>query len=124
MPSFSKQSLDKLDTVDRRLYDICTEVVKDFDITILVGHRDKADQDAACAATPPRSKTPWPTSKHNSCPSKAVDVAPYPVDFNNIPKFAELNGYMQAAAAKLGHKIRWGGSFTKLRDYDHFELVD
>lgn len=121
MPTFSKQSLDKLATVDRRLYDICSEVIKDFDITILVGHRDQADQDKACSEG--KSKTPWPTSKHNSCPSHAVDIAPYPIDWNNIPKFAELNGYMQAAAARLGHKIRWGGSFTTLKDFDHWEIV-
>lgn len=126
MPSFSKQSLDKLATVDRRLYDICTEVIKNYDITILVGHRNKEDQDAACAAIPPRSKDPWPTSKHNSCPSQAVDLAPYNngIDWNDIDKFKELAGHMFTAADKLGIKIRWGGSFTTLKDYDHYELVE
>lgn len=122
MPEFSKQSLDKLATVDKRLQDICNEVIKHIDITILVGQRGKEDQDKACEEG--KSKTPWPTSKHNSCPSKAVDVAQYPIDWKDIQKFMDLNGYMQVAAAKLGIKIRWGGSFTTLKDYDHWELVD
>lgn len=121
MPNFGQQSLDKLGTVDKKLQDICNEVVKTYDITILVGHRDQADQDIA--VTEGKSKTPWPTSKHNSLPSQAVDVAPYPIDWNDISRFTELNARMQAAAGNLGYKIRWGGSFTTLKDYDHFELV-
>lgn len=123
MATFSQKSLDILATVDRRLYDICSEVIQDFDFSVLVGHRNKEDQDAACAAIPPRSKDPWPTSKHNSSPSLAVDIAPYPIDWNDIDRFRALAAAMYVAADKLGIKIRWGGDFIKLRDYDHFELV-
>lgn len=122
MATFSQKSLDILATVDRKLYDLCTEVIKDFDFSVIVGHRGEADQDIACANG--KSNTPWPTSKHNSCPSQAVDIAPYPIDWNDINRFRELAGAMYAAGNKLGIKIRWGGDFTKLKDYDHFELVE
>lgn len=120
MPTFSKSSLDKLATVDRKLYDICIEVLKELDITILVGHRNQQDQNIACASG--RSRTPWPTSKHNSSPSQAVDVAPYPIDWNDTEGFKKLNDLMQAAAQKLGYNIKWGGDFTTLSDKDHWEL--
>lgn len=120
MPTFSQQSLDKLATVDRRLYDICTEVIKVFDFTAICGHRNKEDQDKAVAAG--RSKTPWPTSRHNSSPSQAVDLAPYPIDWNDLEKFRELNSHMQDAAEKLGIAIEWGGDFKSLKDFDHWQL--
>lgn len=121
MPRFSKTSLERLATVDRKLYDICSEVIKVYDFTVICGHRDKEEQDKAFAEG--RSKTPWPTSKHNSTPSMAVDLAPYPIDWNDLERFKELDNHMQAAADKLGIKIRWGGHFTNIKDLDHWELV-
>ena len=121
MPTFSQQSLDKLATADQRLQDICNEVIKDYDFTVLCGFRSQEDQDEAVAAK--KSHTPWPTSKHNTTPSQAVDLASYPIDWSDIDRFRELAARMQVAADKLGIKIRWGGTFATIRDYDHFELV-
>ena len=70
----------KLRTCDYRLQMLFEEVVKHYDCTILQGHRDKATQDAYFEAK--KSKVKWPNSKHNSNPSLAVDVAPYPIPEN------------------------------------------
>lgn len=124
MPEFSQKSKDILDTCDKRLRDICNEAIKTYDFSVICGHRGKEAQDAAVAAG--NSHTPWPTSKHNSTPSLAVDLIPYPFrqeDWNDIARFTELASHMLVAANKLKIPIRWGGSFTKLKDFDHFELV-
>jgi len=122
MPKFSKKSLEKLATCDERLQDICNEVIKHYNFTILCGTRGKAEQDAAVAGG--FSKAPWPTSKHNATPSLAVDIAPYPIDWDDIDRFRKLAGYMQVAANKLRIPLIWGGTFTRLKDYPHFELLE
>lgn len=128
MPKFSQLSLDKLFTCDRRLVDICSEVIKVYDFTVICGYRGQEEQDKAVAEG--RSKTPYPTSKHNKNPSEAVDLAPYPVIWSDIERFKELNSHMQEAAKKLNISIRWGGDWNgngindqKLFDFDHWELI-
>lgn len=130
MPVFSKQSLDKLATVDRRLYDIATDAIKIMDFTIITGHRDQAEQDADYAAG--RSKLKWPDGKHNASPSKAYDLAPFPVNWKDLSRFYVLAGIILACAASRGVKIRWGGNWNgdfdlvnnKFQDIGHFELVE
>lgn len=130
MPTFSKVSADRLATADKRLQDVFNEVIKHFDCTIACGIRTKEEQDAAVAAG--NSKTPWPQSKHNSNPSKAVDAYPYPVDFNDLNRMRYFAGIVMGIAAVKGIKLRWGGDWNqdtqlsdnKFNDLPHFELVD
>jgi hypothetical protein len=75
MPNLSNSSKEKLDTCDPQLIKLVNEAIKYFDFTVICGHRNKEDQDKAVAAG--NSKTPWPTSPHNSLPSRAVDLYPY-----------------------------------------------
>jgi hypothetical protein len=125
---FGKSSRARLDTCDPKLQDILEEAIKYMDFTVLCGHRSKADQDAAVHEG--RSKVSYPNSKHNSNPSKAVDVAPYPIDWNNTERFAMLQGLVKGIAMMKGIKIRSGidwdgdGDITdhSFMDYPHFEL--
>ena len=77
MPSFGKKSSDNLGTVHPLLQELCNRVIEHKDITILIGHRTKEKQDAAFLAG--KSSKTWPNSKHNSEPSRAVDVSPWPI---------------------------------------------
>ena len=122
MPNFSKSSADRLSTCDSRLQQVCNDAIEILDFTVLCGNRSKVDQDLAVAQG--KSRTPYPTSKHNTLPSRAVDIAPYPIDWNDIERFKALNEVMQSCAEKRGIKLNWGGNFTKLKDYDHWELSD
>lgn len=130
MPSFSQQSLDKLATVDRRLYDIVADAIKIMDFTVITGHRDQAEQDADFAAG--RSKLKYPDGKHNASPSLAIDIAPFPVDWSDLSRFYVLAGIMLGCAAARGIKIRWGGNWNgdfnlkgnKFQDIGHFEIVE
>lgn len=134
MATFGTASLAQLATCEDRLQRVMHAAIEHMDFTVLEGHRGQAAQDAAVAAG--NSKTPWPTSKHNATPSRAVDVAPYPVDWSDREaarqRFALLAGFVLACAATLGIRLRWGGDWNgnqdtrdeSFRDLPHFELVD
>lgn len=121
MPKFSATSTARLQTCAPALQELFNAVIEIQDCSILVGHRGQEDQDKACAAG--KSQTPWPTSCHNSTPSRAVDAAPYPIDWNDIERFKQFAAVVKGIADARGIKIRWGGDFKTFKDYDHFELV-
>jgi peptidoglycan LD-endopeptidase CwlK len=128
MYKYSKRSLSNLRGCDIRLQQIFVEVIKHQDCTILEGHRDKKKQTEVFNKG--LSKLKFPHSKHNSYPSKAVDVVPYPIDWNNHKRFILFAGFVMGIAASLGIKIRWGGDWNRNKDpnderfidYPHFEL--
>ena len=100
------------------------EVIKIIDITIICGHRDQVEQDKAFSEG--KSKFKWPKSKHNSNPSKAVDVSLYPVDWN-IDGFIKLNviimntWYSLKSLGEVSTTLIWGGDW-KMRDMPHYEI--
>ena len=130
MPALSRQSLDRLSTCHEKLQELIYQVSKDFDLTVLCGHRDKLEQDKAVLEG--RSKVQYPNSKHNQLPSLAVDIAPYPIDWNDVRRFYYLIGYIKGIANKLGIKIRVGADWNgngeikdqNFHDLPHIELVE
>ena len=52
----------------------------------------------------------------------AVDIVPYPVDWDSISKFDNIAVAMKLAACELGVDIVWGGDWKNFKDYPHFEL--
>jgi len=130
MPKFGSRSLGNLETADVKLQQLFNEVIKGYDCTVLCGHRDKEAQEKAVRDG--LSKTHFPLSKHNSLPSKAVDVVPYPIDWNDTKGFYHFGGYVKGIADSLGIAIRWGGDWDKdndlgdqtFIDLPHFELVE
>lgn len=122
MPKFSEKSLDKLNTCHVDLITLFREVINHRDCTVLKGYRDEAEQTKAFAEG--RSNARYGQSKHNFKPSRAVDVAPYPIDWNNKARFDEFAGFVMGIAAQLGIKIKWGGHFEGFYDGPHFELSD
>jgi peptidoglycan L-alanyl-D-glutamate endopeptidase CwlK len=78
------------------------------DMTVVCGYRGKAAQEKAVREG--HSKKPWPSSAHNHVPSNAVDVAPYPIDWNDVRSFEVLHAYIAGVAQALGidlHDISW-----------------
>lgn len=128
MPKFSKRSLDKLETCHPDLQKLFKEVVKSFDCTVLCGYRGKEEQDKAYRDG--NSKVQYPNGKHNRRPSNAVDVAPYPIDWNDKFRFYYFAGFVMGIAKQLGLSIRYGGDWdrdtdlkdNKFDDLVHFEL--
>lgn len=128
MPKFSVYSKQRLATCHADIRKVCEQLIKTYDFSVTCGHRGKKDQDKAVAEG--KSKAVWPTSAHNKLPSLAVDLVPYPVDWEDIGRFKELAAAFFAVANmmyELGiikSKFEWGGNWRKLKDYPHFEIKE
>lgn len=120
---FSDKSQQRLSTCAQPLQDLFNEVIKYVDCTVLDGHRNEEAQNKAFNEG--KSKARFPQSKHNFYPSRAVDVAPYPIDWGDKDRFTEFAGIVQGIAFTMNIKIKWGGHFTgNFFDGPHFQLED
>lgn len=90
-------------------------------LMVICGYRNQFDQTAAFSSG--KSRLKWPKSKHNTLPAQAVDVAPLPLDWNDLKAFRELARHVQEIAAEEGVKLRWGGNFVSWKDFPHWELA-
>lgn len=127
---YSEASEAKLRQLDPQLARVMREVIKLMDVTIVTGYRIKSEQDRLYAEG--KSKLQYPDSKHNTFPSRAVDVAPYPYDEEDRERFTYMAGMVLGVALRLGIKLRWGGDWDQdgevkdnsFDDLFHFELAD
>jgi|TARA_R100000750_G_C2329627_1_gene89640 peptidoglycan L-alanyl-D-glutamate endopeptidase CwlK len=130
MPRFSNKSRRKLETCDDKLQDVFIKVVKDFDCTVLEGFRGEKKQNEAYERGNSKLRFPW--GKHNKMPSIAVDVIPYPIDWEDRERMSYFAGYVVGIAKMKGIVLRWGGDWdrdTQLKDnkFDdlvHFEIIE
>jgi peptidoglycan L-alanyl-D-glutamate endopeptidase CwlK len=120
MSEFSEYSKKRLRTCHTDLQEVLMEVIKHRDCRVLSGHRGEAEQEALVAEG--RSQLPFPRSRHNSYPSEAVDVVPYPIDWDDIPRFQEFMGFVLGVAAAKGVGLEAGGHWKTFRDYPHYQL--
>lgn len=120
MPKFSQKSLDRLQTCDERLQRVLKIAIRHYDFSVLDGHRGRERQNQAFMKG--HSKVEWPNSRHNKIPSLAVDIAPYPIDWEDIDRFKELGRLVLAIADTLKIRIEWGGYWKTLKDYPHFQV--
>lgn len=138
--TFGNKSKKQLDTCHKDLQTICNEVIKSFDFSILEGTRTLQQQQIYFKDNKSKLDGINKKSKHQSLPSMAVDVAPYPINFENKDKvrarFYLLAGYMLQASEqlyndnKISHKLIWGGDWDNDKDFEdqtfddlpHFEL--
>jgi len=119
---YSKRSLDRLATCHQDLQDLFNYVIKTEDCAILCGHRGEQEQNDAFDKG--YSKLRYPHSRHNSMPSKAVDVMPYPIDWGNIPRIITFGNTVLQIAKSLDIDIDWGGNWQYFKDYPHYELIN
>lgn len=117
---FGKASLKQRATLHPDLQKVVDETSKEINISILCGHRGEEDQNKAYREG--KSKLEWPKSRHNSFPSEAVDLVPFPVDWRNIRAFKEMAIAVKEAAKRVDVEIEWGGDWLKFPDFPHFQL--
>jgi peptidoglycan LD-endopeptidase CwlK len=111
--------------------------ITEQDFSVLCGVRTLAEQRELYAQgrTKPGQIVTW-TLKSRHLPAadgfgRAVDLVPYPVDWNTLSKFDAIAKAMFQAADELGVLLRWGADWDGdgiLRergesDSPHFELV-
>lgn len=53
----------------------------------------------------------------------AVDICPYPVDWDDKEKFEAISDAMKDAAKKLKVSIEWGGDWKNAWDKPHYQLT-
>lgn len=135
MPQFGKTSKARLATCHEDLQTIFNEVIKYFDCHVVCGHRTKEDQEEAYQKG--FSKVHFPHSKHNSSPSMAVDVVPYPIDWKDLNRMKYFAGYVKGIARRLkdegliDHEVISGLDWdndtelkdTTFKDHPHYELI-
>ena len=77
-----------------------------------------------------KSKVKFPNGRHNASPSNAVDITPYPVDWDDRERQTLFAGFVLGIAQGMGIKLRWGGDWdmdfevqdNRFDDFPHFEL--
>ena len=122
MPYFSERSLRNLNSCDERIKNVLYAAIERFDFTVTDGHRTEEAQNRAYAEN--NSTLRWPDSKHNKLPSLAVDIAPWPINYNNINSFFYMAVIILEEASRLKVPMRWGGNWKTFKDYPHFELLE
>ena len=130
---FGSRSQSRLLTCSEEIQRVANRVMalQIMDFAVITGHRTRAEQDEKFESG--LSKVQWPDSQHNSLPSDAIDVAPWPIDWNDSLAFARLAGLFHAAAViEYGSLVlfRWGGDWDgdgesndqTFMDLGHIEL--
>ena len=129
MPSFGPKSKGNLGEAHQDLQKLFKKVVETYDCAVIEGYRGQEEQNSAYHSG--KSKLKYPKSKHNRQPSLAVDVVPYPVDWEDTKQFYHFAGFVQGIAEEMGISLRWGGDWNSNRlfedqsfhDLPHYELM-
>jgi peptidoglycan L-alanyl-D-glutamate endopeptidase CwlK len=147
MPKFGRKSLDQLSSCHPDIQLIFSEVVKHFDCSIIEGHRSASRQNdhwqkgREFTGGDPKKRSSWKVvgetvttkdgyekkSRHQSFPSVAVDVVPYPTMWSDEVRMDKLAGVVEYVQDKLfeegkiKNKLDWGYDLWKW-DKPHFQL--
>jgi hypothetical protein len=130
MAKFGRRSRERLKTCDNRLQLIFNEVIKHVDCSVLEGHRSEERQNSLFDEG--KTKVKYPNGRHNASPSRAVDVVPYPIDWDDRERFHLFAGFVIGIAKGMNINLRWGGDWNQnfevddnqFDDFPHFELKD
>tara|TARA_R100000030_G_scaffold91467_1_gene76578 strand:+ start:1464 stop:1844 length:381 start_codon:yes stop_codon:yes gene_type:complete len=120
MFKFGKRSKERLKGVNPKLVNVLNELIKIMDVTIIEGLRTEARQNELLAQG--KSKTKY--SKHLE--GKAVDLAPYPIDWEDRERFHYMGGMIRGIGKQQGVDIRWGGDWDsdgEIKDNSFDDLV-
>lgn len=129
MPTFANKSKAELRTCHPDLQKLFNEVIKHYDCTILEGKRSCERQYELFRQGKSKLDGINKKSKHQVTDeeplSKAVDVVPYPIDWNDKIRFYHFVGYVKATADQMNIKIRSGADWNNnnnLKDQTFFDL--
>ena len=120
MPKFGKTSRRRLKGVNTKLINVLNELIKIMDVTIIEGLRTEKRQQELLE----KGATKVKYSKHME--GKAVDVAPYPIDWNDRERFHYMGGMLRGIGQQLKINVRWGGDWDsdgEIKDNNFDDLV-
>ena len=146
MPHYGAYSKRNLATAHPDLQVVFNEVIKDFDNTIIHGHRSVEYQfeiyqmgrtlvDGVWVITDKSKVLTYldginKKSKHNYDPSMAIDAAPYPIDWANKDRAIFFVGFVLGTASrllaegKITHKVVSGMDWDNDTDLDDQTFID
>lgn len=130
MPQFGTHSKRVRATLHPKLQALFDEVIVHFDCRLIQGFRNAREQHKYFLTG--KSMKDWPDSKHNKCPSEAVDAYPYPINWGDRDRMYYFAGWVMCTAKRMGIPLRWGGDWDRdmevidniFDDLGHFELMD
>lgn len=125
MYKFGRTSLARMEGVHPLIRD-CAERALSYGILDLTvpkfgGLRTLDDQRQLVASGASRTLNSL-HRKQESGYGHAIDLVPYPVDWNNIERFMLMGTLMFRAANELGVPLEWGGHWKNFKDYPHFQF--
>ena len=134
MYKFSKKSLERLNTCHKDIQTLCHEIIKGYDFTVIEGIRSTETQQEYYRQGKTRCDGIKKKSKHQADTenplSRAIDIAPYPIDWDDRKRFYHFAGYVKATANKLfddgkiKSKFRWGGDWNGDNDLNNQTFFD
>ena len=128
-----KTSLALLQGVDETLVNVVKRAIEisEVDFTVLEGVRtlERQRELYAQGRTAPGKIVTW-TMKSKHIEGKAVDLVPYPLDWNDLEKFNKIKDAMFKAAKEQDVNLRWGADWDQDGNYrekgetdsPHFEI--
>ena len=147
MPKFGKRSKKKLATCHKDLQKVFNEVIKHIDCSVLEGQRNQERQDRLFKEGKTKVKlvkefdklneendnlkiVKYPDGGHNAIISNAVDITPYPVDWEDRERQTLFAGFVMGIAKSMGVNLFWGGDWdtdwqvqdNNFDDFPHFEI--
>ena len=123
MPKFSRTSIDRLNGVHPLLVDWAFRVVAVMDCKVIYGVRSLTEQRHLVSIG--ASKTM--NSYHLEQPTgygHAIDLAPYPIDWDDLNRFWLLGGVGLAIAHEMGIPVTWGRDWDGDWDFDDQNFQD
>jgi len=124
MPYFGTKSKRVLAGLNEDLQELLSEVIKYVDISLIEGIRslDRQKELKKLGSTK--------TLKSKHLTGEAIDLAPYPIDWDKRENFIYVAGIVKGIAYIMGIPIRWGGDWNENHDLSdnnfddlvHFEL--
>ena len=129
MYKFSQRSLNNLKNVDSRLVDICNELIKRVDFTVIEGYRTIERQQELYKQGFSQLDGINKKGKHNYSPSLAIDIIPYEKGHNPFDgskkseaMFVALAKEFKKVAMEKGIAVVWGGDWKNFKDLPHFQI--
>lgn len=137
MYKFSEISQKRLNECHQDLQTICNELIKYIDFSVVTGYRSPEEQLKKFNS----GKSQLKVGKHNSKPSMAIDIKPYPLIKENGKTLREQFYFLGGFAMGIGkilyeqgiisHDVRFGGDWNKngkiidntFDDLYHIELI-
>ena len=123
---FGKRSLEKLEGVHPLLVDLCFKVLQHWDCSVLYGRRSLAEQQELYEAGKSKTMNSWHLEQPDGY-AYAVDLAPYPINWDNKKRFYYFAGVVTTLAKEMlpeGYYLRWGGNWDGDEDLDDQHFMD